>query len=401
MLFSEKASCCGCGACANACPKDAIQLQPDENGFLYPVIDPARCVDCGLCKKVCGFQNICPEELPLAAYAAADRNRGQQLRSASGGVAAVLARSVVEQGGIVFGCSMENRDGQLYPVHIGVENAAQLFKLQGSKYVQSSMEDAYRQAKAALQAGRKVLFTGTPCQIAGLRGYLGQKDNPNLLTVDIICHGVPNRAFFQSYIETLGQELHGTVTAFSFRDKATGWGLRAGVTYEDHRGKERYRLLPAKASSYFALFLQGQTYRNSCYNCPYAQGSRVGDLTLGDYWGIGQAHPEYLHCNGGELREEDGISCVLVNTSRGAGALEQVGEALTLLPTAFEQVQRGNDQLRHPCPEGQDRQRILTVYRQQGYGAVERWYRKRMGIRWYRYALQARIPPKLRAWLKR
>lgn len=376
-------------------------MKPDEHGFLYPVIDAGLCVECGLCKKVCGFQNIRPEEMPLEAYAAAGKEREQQLRSASGGVAAVLARCVVEQGGIVFGCSMENRDGQLCPAHIGVEDAAELSKLQGSKYVQSSIGDTYKQAKAALQAGRPVLFTGTPCQIAGLRGYLGQKEYPNLLTADIICHGVPNKAFFQAYIATLEKELRGCVTAFSFRDKATGWGLRAGVTYKDRRGRVRYRLLPAKSSSYFGLFLKGQTYRKSCYSCPYAQGCRAGDLTLGDYWGVGEAHPDYLQDHGGALEEKDGISCVLVNSQKGADALRQVEKDLVLLPTEFEKVQQGNDQLRYPCPEGQDRQQILAMYRQEGYSAVERWYRKTMGLQWYRYALQARIPPKLRAWLKK
>lgn len=401
LLRGEKASCCGCGACVNACPKGAIRLCPDENGFLYPEIDPKLCVDCGLCKKVCGFQTIRPDTLPLAAYAAAGKERQLVLRSASGGVSAALAWSVVKQGGVVFGCVMENREGSLHPEHIAVEDRKQLPGLQGSKYVQSDIGDTYRQAKEALQAGRQVLFTGTPCQIAGLRGYLGQKEYPNLLTVDIICHGVPSKAFFQAYLKQLEGELPGEITAFTFRDKATGWGHRAGVTYRDKRGKLRYRLLPAKASSYFGLFLQGQTCRDSCYRCPYAQGNRVGDLTLGDYWGIGEAHPDYLVENGGMLRDGEGISCLLVNTPKGMESLEQIRETVTRMPSEFEKVQQGNDQLRHPCPEGADRKTVLELYRRSGYRAVERWYRKKMGIRWYRYALQSRIPPKLRAMLKK
>ena len=401
LLIGEKANCCGCGACVNACPKGAIRLRPDENGFLYPEIDPELCVDCGLCKKACGFQNIRPETLPLAAYAGAVRERQQLLRSASGGVAAALSRSVVEQGGVVFGCAMESREGNLCPAHAAAENMEQLPGLQGSKYVQSYIGDTYRQAKEALQAGRQVLFTGTPCQIAGLRGYLGQKDYPNLLTVDIICHGVPSNALFRAYLKLLEGELRGNITNFTFRDKATGWGHRMGVTYRSQSGKLRYRLIPAKASSYFGLFLQGQIGRDSCYSCPYAQGSRVGDLTLGDYWGIAQAHPEYLQEQGGALREGDGISCLLVNTPKGAESIRQIEETVTLLPSEFEKVQQGNDQLQHPCPRGADREKVLELYRQKGYGAVEHWYRKRLGIRWYRYAIQMRIPPKLRALLKR
>lgn len=400
-LYSEKQDCCGCGACANICPKGAIGLVPDDDGFLYPVIDHTRCVGCGLCQSVCGFQKMPPDRVPEKAYAAANQERETLLKSASGGVAAVLAQTVLQRGGVVVGCAMKRCEDVLQPMHIAVEKPEELVALQGSKYVQSYIGNTYTQVRDYLKQGREVFFVGTPCQVAGLRGFLGKQDHPGLLTADIICHGVPSAGFFQSYIAELERELKGTVQDYRFRDKSTGWGLRAGVYYRDSWGKSRHRLLPVKAASYYALFLQGQTYRESCYSCPFATGARSGDITLGDYWGIGQVHPSYLRENGGELYEGEGISCVLVNTPRGEAALKQAEEHLTLLQSDVPKVQQGNDQLNHPSPRGEDRQTLLQLYREHGYRAVECWYRKRLGIKWYRYALQSRIPPKLRARLKR
>jgi coenzyme F420-reducing hydrogenase beta subunit len=183
---------------------------------------------------------------------------------------------------------------------------------------------------------------------------------------------------------------------FTFRDKRTGWGHRAGVTYRDKRGKLRYRLLPAKASSYFGLFLQGQTCRDSCYRCPYACLSRVADLTLGDYWGIEKEHPEYLSDHGGTLRKESGISCVLVNTAIGEAMLSRFGEGLELLPSEPERVARQNSQLRQPSAEGKNREEVLRIYRQQGYDGIEKWFRKWLGPKRYVFNLWYKLPKGLR-----
>ena len=184
-LVSEPSRCCGCGACVNICPRDAITLQADAYGFRYPHIDGARCIDCRACLRVCAFQKGNTGNVPLAVYAAAGKDHAQMQRSSSGGVFPALATQILEAGGTVFGAALVQKDGQLVPVHLGISTVAKLPILQGSKYVQTDINDCYRRAKALLVQGKRVLFSGTPCQIAGLQGYLG-KPYPTLTTVEVI-----------------------------------------------------------------------------------------------------------------------------------------------------------------------------------------------------------------------
>lgn len=369
-LFKDKNDCCACGACLNICPKQAISMQKDEYGFLYPQIDKGKCIKCGLCLKTCAFQNSELKNIPIKTYAAQSDNTNLK-ESASGGIFASIATNVLREGGVIYGAAMEMENDKLTVRHIAVENDADLIKLQGSKYVQSSTEKIYQDVKKKLNDNRLVLFSGTPCQVDGLNSYLG-KTYDNLITIDIICHGVPNNQMFQDYIALLEEKYKDKIIDFKFRDKTKGWGLTAkGYTAKGYTAK-----IPANVSSYYYMFLKSYIYRDSCYSCKYACKNRCGDITIGDYWGIEKAHPEVLKENDYRLDYKNGISCLIVNTERGTRILEKYKSSLRLLDSAFEKVANENGQLNHPSlVESNKRARILDVYKFKGYVAVGKLFK--------------------------
>lgn len=304
VLFDKKEQCCCCAACMNICPTQAITIKADVDGFTFPEINKDLCTECGLCNKVCAFQNIPVKgDDPIATYAAINKNSNILSASASGGVFGALASLVFDQKGVVFGCAYNDI---LEPEHISIDNLLDLEKIQGSKYVQSDINTTYTEAKRYLENGRYVLFTGTPCQIAGLKSFLG-KDYENLITADLICHGVPSAKFFKGYIKYLEGKLKGRVIDFKFRDKSKGWGLMGKVIYKKG-DKILEKFINPKTSYYYDYFLKGYIYRENCYECKYACGSREGDFTMGDYWGIEKVHPE--------IETKNGVSVFLINSKK-------------------------------------------------------------------------------------
>lgn len=383
VLFFDKDKCCGCGACMNACPKQAISMQEDLYGFIYPHINNDMCVKCGICQRVCNFQNKKETHIPECTYAMCAKSERMLKRSASGGAFAVLARKTILDGGIVFGAAF---DKEWNVCHIGVENNKDLYKLQGSKYVQSNTDTTYQQVKYYLKKGRKVLYSGTPCQIAGLYGFLG-KDDENLLTIDLICHGVPNQRIFKDYLRSLGK-----VECFTFRDKSLGWGINGLAIL---KGKSKKVKIWQSASPYLYYFSQGMIYRDSCYQCKYACKHRPADLTLGDYWGIEKQHPDYLRKDG--FSTEKGISVVIANTVKGVTALQQCCEAAVMKNSTFEKAAAGNVQLVKPVCKNPKRQEILDLYEQQGWDAVAERFDTTIGFRKYSSVIKSYIP----TWCKR
>lgn len=402
VLFDNKVNCCACGACMNICPKGAITMIEDEYGFLYPEINKELCIKCGACKRVCAYQNISPEKRPLKAFAAVNKNKEQLMKSASGGVFSALATSVLTKGGVAFGATLTFEDGHAIPKHIAIDNVERLPLLQGSKYVQSSIGDTYKQAKLFLQEGRRVLFSGTPCQIGGLYGYLG-KDYENLITVDVICHGVPNAKMFDDYLqnERIKRKAQ-SVIGYSFRDKKKGWGMngRLDLQFADNKVKSFY--IPARLASYNTLFLDGDTYRENCYSCKYAGQLRPADLTIGDYWGIEVEHPELLKRD--EYNERFGISCILVNTQKGILAYKTLGN-LYNDDSSFEKISNKNGQLKHPSKQSDKREKILTLYAKHGYSMVDKWfyqkYRKQLLIHAVYNVIPRGVRVKIKNMLKR
>lgn len=363
-LFIQKKNCCNCAACKNICPNKAITTEPDEDGYVFPKINRELCTECGLCNEVCDFQKTSINgNVPLFTYAAINKDRGILINSASGGVFGALASFIFDKNGVVFGCAY---DDKMNPKHICIDSLSDLKKIQGSKYVQSDINNTYTQVKTYLKNGKWVLFTGTPCQIAALKSYL-KKDYSRLLTADLICHGVPNADFFKGYIRHLEDKLKGKVIDFKFRDKSKGWGLRGKVVYKKHGNVFCKTIFPID-SYYYNYFLGGYTYRESCYECKYACGIRVGDFTIGDYWGVEKFHPE--------IERRGGVSVLLVNSQKGAMLTDELTKYLDLTESAFEQARMQNEQLNKPIAKSTKREMILKTWREGGYKAVAEEYYK-------------------------
>ncbi|MDD4371680.1 MAG: Coenzyme F420 hydrogenase/dehydrogenase, beta subunit C-terminal domain [Anaerostipes sp.] len=401
ILFNDKKDCCGCGACMNVCPKQAITMEKDEYSFIYPVIDEEKCVECEMCKKVCGYQKN-PETISnINTWVAVNKNESELKKSASGGIFAGIAKAFIEDGGVVFGCAMVLENNILTPKHIMVDSVKDLYKLQGSKYVQSYMENNYQLVKEMLKAHKKVLFSGTPCQVAGLNAFLGGKQYDDLFTIDIICHGVPSADFFQAYIEELNKKNNGNVTSFLFRDKDNGWGLTASVTYTDTTGNNTKKLLSAWKSSYYSLFLSSKTYRINCYSCPFAGLNRPGNITIGDFWGIEKQHPEYLNGSVAKVDETKGVSCILVNNEQGTKLIETYNKNLQLLKSDVKSAAKDNGQLNVPSPYSKDREMILNMYKNKKYEAIDKWYRKSIGPKYPLKLLKDSIPKPVKKAVKK
>lgn len=393
-LYRSKINCCACGACLNICPKKAISMANDEYGFTYPVINFDLCVNCQLCKKVCSFQNVLETNIPIESYAASRKNPQEILKSSSGGIFAAIADKIIEENGIVFGSTMEYTGHRLEVKHIGVDKKDELIKLFGSKYVQSYIGDTYNEAKEHLESNRIVLFSGTPCQIAGLKLFLGKKYG-NLLTIDIICHGVPSVQMFQDYIKCIEENLKCKIEKFTFRDKKFGWGLNGSFTYikKEEKYEEKFE---CDKSSYYKMFLESHIYRESCYNCKYTSKHRPADITIGDYWGVEKEHPQIFNSGSGKLDLEKGISCVIVNTVKGKEYFEKYSDVIDKYESTFEKISKNNAQLN--CSSKSDkRNEILDKYKEFGYSYLEKEFQRKLMY----YKLLKLVPKKLKTLIKK
>lgn len=383
-LYTSKDSCCGCGLCAVCCPQKAIHMKEDAEGFLYPVIDERKCVDCQLCKKICAYQKPMALCEPQACYGAVTTDKKVLKKSASGGIAAAISRHFVKTQGTVYGCCYLPENQNLTVCHRHADAESELAAFCGSKYVQSDIKDCLQHIKKNVAQGRKVLFVGTPCQVAAVRAMVGEKYAQKLYTIDIVCHGVPSQRMFHDYIDTLKKKYKGNPKDFKFRDKTHGWGLHAKYIYQDLKGKEKEAAIDTNLSSYYSYFLDSEIYRNSCYSCRFAGKARVGDITIGDYWCFEKEHPEQLTENGGQFDVAEGVSCLLVNTAQGEDLLTDCGQNIRLCSTQFQKIAKWNKQLSRPSREKNGlRTQICSVYEKKGYSGVEKLFRENLGIRYY------------------
>jgi len=380
-LVSDTSLCSGCGACMAACPKAAITMQESVDGCVYPVIDHESCIRCGRCLQICDFHQPVVLRVPLGAWAAAGRDDALVKRSASGGIFAAIAMRWIADGGMVAGAVMDMDEQGLQVYHLLSDKAEDVCRMQGSKYVQSDAWRCYADVAAALQAGRKVLFSGTPCQVAAIRRFTG--DPEDLVTIDLICHGVPPVKMLKEYAGLLGKRFFGKVTNIVFRDKDVGKSFCARI--EILRGKRESSLyLRSHDLSFYKLFLEGVNYRENCYHCPYAGLNRVGDLTIGDYWGVEKRHAHDF--DSGRMQHRSDWSCVLANSERGCALLEDQ-EDLLLHPTKIEWVAQDNAQLNHPMRKPSSRNSMLAAWERGGYDAVEADFVRAQGGK-TRYAIR-------------
>ena len=329
--------CTGCGACVVACPKHCIMLEPNPQEHLLPIIDSKTCINCNLCRKTCPVNTPVVLNEPQACYAAWAKDEQDRTTSSSGGAASVFATHFIEQGGVVYGAALQDNKIQ----HIRVSGPADLVRLKGSKYVYSYAVGIYGQIKQDLATGKQVLFIGTPCQNAAVYNLVG--DNPNLTLINLICHGVPS---MQMLMEHLKSKNIMEIQKIQFRNNNM-----YEFVCNDYKAYEHF--LP---NTYMTLFLNGITYRPSCYQCAYAQAKRTGDITIGDFWGLGRKTP----FEGGDVTK--GCSVILINTDKGKQLLDACQDKLKLFKREYTEALAGNGQLRAPYPYTRYAKRFNQLY---------------------------------------
>lgn len=352
IKITDKTNCCGCNACVQCCPKQCITMHQDEEGFDYPTVNKNDCIDCGLCENVCPVLNCGESKRPIKVYAAKNTNEETRLKSSSRGVFTTLAEDILHKGGVVFGVSF---DQEWNAVHTYTENIEGLAAFRGSKYVQSKVGFSYKQVKSFLQNGREVLFTGTPCQIAGLKNFL-RKDYPNLLTIEILCHGVPSPKVWQRYLaERKAQFQCNDICQISFRDKRNGWAQFYMVI--NFKNGNLYTA-PFFNDTYFKGFLSNLYLRPSCYACKCKNGHANSDIVIADYWNINEALPEY--------NDNKGISLVLVNSPKGLSNINSLSTLIDYKETGYEVCRGRNGGFLEHIPVHKKRQTFFKLLNQNG-----------------------------------
>lgn len=329
-IFGEKNLCCGCTACCNACPKNAITMKADEKGFYYPSVDEELCVNCGICKNVCDFQKSRQEEhIDLddnKVFAVKHKDFSERISSRSGGAFMAFCDYILERNGVIYGAAF---DENLKVKHIRAENKSQVNRLKGSKYVQSDMGNTFSMVKNDLKGGKYVLFSGTPCQTAGLKSFLKKIDTEKLIICDIVCHGAPSPLFYEDYLKYLEKKCGSAVTEFNFRDKFFGWAPHI----ESYVTKKKYF-----SNIYTDLFYKHIMFRPSCEKCRYTNFNRPSDITLADFWGIDKAVSGF--------NDNKGVSLIIVNTKKGQRIIEEVNSKLEIRESNKDDCLQPN--LQHP-----------------------------------------------------
>lgn len=327
ITINNKKDCMGCHACSNICPKQCIHMKSDIEGFWYPDVDYDKCIKCVLCIKVCPIINKTIVQNEPKAYACMNKSEPVRLESSSGGIFTLIAEQVIDNGGIVFGAGFNENFGV---EHSYIETKEELDKFRGSKYVQSKIGDTYAQVKDFLKQERKVLFTGTPCQIGGLRSYLGQTYD-NLFCIDIVCHGVPSPKLWKKYISYMENSTGSPTRRIAFRLKNEGW-KRFSVSFLFNNDTE-YRQTIDK-DLYMKAFLKDVCLRPSCYACEFKTLHRESDITLADFWGIQNVLPE--------MDDGKGTSLIFVNSDNGQSILEEIKDDILYKEVDINQAVKYN-----------------------------------------------------------
>lgn len=381
--IKEKHNCCGCSACVQVCPKQCINMSADGEGFIYPQVETAICIDCGLCEKVCPVINQNKPREPLAVYAAKNNNEEIRLKSSSGGIFTCLAEQIISEGGAVFGARFNDNWAV---VHDYTETIEGLEPFRGSKYVQSVIGDNFIKAKKFLTDGRKVLFSGTPCQIAGLKKFL-RKDYDNLLTVEVVCHGVPSPMVWRDYLDykrakhaagknTVSSSLNESpvITGISFRDKTHGWkkyGFK--ICYAASKAAENSvsksantancEITPFNEDLFMKGFLKNIYLRPSCYHCATRQGKSGADISIADYWGINKIHSEF--------DDNKGVGLILIYTRKGEKVYEDLYPCTTNCVSTYAKAVKYNSCLENSVKGPHLRNDFWSLYKIRKIAAIQ------------------------------
>lgn len=358
MYFINKNEydCSGCTACINICNHNAITMEKNEEGFLYPVRHNDKCVNCKLCEDICPFEHPLYKNDNPSVYAAYDKK--ERTGSSSGGIFYTIARYVINQGGIVYGAAY---DDNLKVKHRSARTIKELEALRGSKYVQSDLNDCFKQIKDDLRQGRLVYFTGVGCQVAGLYAYL-RKDYNNLFTSDLVCHGSPNQAFFDEHLKYISNQYHSKVKNYSFRDTRY-WLTREKADLSNGKSVIKY---DGNLSPYLYAFGLGYNHRYSCYNCKFAKIPRQGDISLADYWGVQKTFPF--------IDATKGVSLVLINNTKGKKLWDNITSQLVYVQSTIEDAIRDNPNIIRPTKEPQIRKSFFRILDVDGYEQMAKTY---------------------------
>ena len=358
IQITDKSQCCGCTACASICVYDAITMQPDAMGFLYPAVDRDKCVDCGLCEKVCAFNDHYDTSLNLPqpdAYAARHKDMREVETSRSGAAFIAISDYVLENGGVVYGAGYTDH---FRVVHKRATTKEERDEFKGSKYVQSDMNTVFRQVKKDLKDGLTVLFSGTPCQTAGLNSYIGRKLRERLILVDIVCHGVPGPYLWRDYIAYLEKKQGDKICWVNFRDKQKfGW--------KAHRETFKFVNMGGGKMSFTYLFYRHIMFRHSCGVCPYTNTRRPSDITIADFWGWEKTDPDIN-------KDDKGVSLILVNTKKGREIFDAIKDRMTVIPAKLEDCLQPN--LLHPSAIHSKRMEFERNYEHKGFEYVMKKY---------------------------
>ena len=364
MIDRVGKECCGCSACEQSCPKHCIRMAVNREGFLYPQIQWADCVHCNLCETVCP---VLRETIPgrgdlREAWAVVQQDPCILKSSSSGGLFTALADTVMEKGGCVFGAAFTGDFGSVQ--HRMAQTPEEVCSLRDSKYMQSDTADCYPAVKEQLDLGRWVLFTGTPCQIAGLTGYLG-RDYDRLICADVICHGAPSALLWQQYLHNVEENLCGKAAAVNHRDKTEGWS-RYGMDITAENGKTYHGSL--KEDPYLRMFLKNVSLRESCYHCRIKEKGSPSDITMGDFWHVEEFLPK--------LDSGMGVSLALVHTEKGRVLFEQAGGRMEVIPVEYPGPLRYNPSLTNSAVRPRQRDRFYADLKRLGWMKMEKRYLK-------------------------
>ena len=345
----KKSICCGCGACEQVCPKGCISMIADAEGFLYPEIDKTKCVQCGLCDQACPVtQKKSPGQIRNAYVARAEADAIRE-ESSSGGAFSLMADWILIQQGVVFGVAF---DEDLSACHVKAETKEELRRIRGSKYLQSNTKNTYKEAKQALKDGRPVLFSGTSCQIAGLRSYLS-RDYENLYTVDVLCHGVPSPEAWQNYLKEQKKQLGGEISDVFFRDKHTGWKNYSVRINAQDGGQYRQ---PFRQDPYMRCFINNLSLRPSCHNCKFKGCACVSDVMIADAWGVERWIPE--------ADDDKGTSMALIHTEKGQKMWDAICESMLTQSIDPEKFLVGNSIYWKPADKHPNRKKFFKKLKQ-------------------------------------
>lgn len=391
IQFTDNHNCCGCSACAQKCPAHCISMKENEEGFLYPEVNADLCVNCDLCKTICPALNVEAERTPIKCYAITGSNDEIVMKSSSVGLFSLLAEYVIKNNGVVFGASFDSKWGVQ---HTYTEDIDGLVQFRGSKYVQSRIGNCYYKAEEFLKANRIVLFSGTACQILGLKRYL-KRDYPNLLCVDVVCHGVPSPGVWNEYLRSLISPKRRTNTVssslysqlsetealrikdVSFRDKRLGWKRYSFVVLSSQREKsskdnsDSFSYKPiVRQKHYYNIYIRGFLHnfmlRESCYDCPAKGGRSMSDITLGDFWGIKKYYPSFA--------SEDGVGLALIYSERGLEIFNAIA-GINRIEITYEEA-LSNTTISKCADIPIERKTFFDDFRRQGISALHDYCKK-------------------------